>query len=83
MNCVICETKVPKGKNSVVCSDKCLSVRKMLFQFMVKYCPTNGCDNCWADLHGKCSEQCDREFREARAIGRDLWKFVHLIYANK
>lgn len=23
---------------------------------------TNGCSNCWGDMHGTCTEQCQSEF---------------------
>ena len=27
-----------------------------------KYTPTNGCDNCWCDLHQGCSEKCKEKW---------------------
>ena len=80
MKCEICHTEVDKEKNSVVCSDKCLEIRSKIFELIDKYFPTNGCDNCWGDLHGVCTEQCQKEFRESLEFGKDLWSLINIIY---
>lgn len=80
MKCEICNIEIPKEKNSVVCSDKCQEIRLLIFKIGDKYFPTNGCDNCWGDLHQGCSEQCRKEFRESLKFGQDLWSIIHLIY---
>ena len=80
MKCEICGIEVPREKNSVVCSDKCLAIRKRLFEIGDKYFPTNGCDNCWGDLHQGCSEQCQKEYRDSIKFGQDLWSIIRLIY---
>jgi len=83
MRCEICQKDVPKEKNSVVCSDKCLAIRQKLFDLDKKYFPTHGCDNCWGDLHQGCSAQCRKEFRESLEFGKDLWSIIRLIYPLK
>lgn len=80
MKCEICRTEVPREKNSVVCSDKCQQVRLEMFRIDKKYFPTNGCDNCWGDLGGKCSEQCNKEFRASSGFWRDMWSLIRVIY---
>lgn len=83
MKCEICQKKVPKEKNSIVCSDKCNAVRKRIFEIGKKYFPTHGCDNCLEDLYSGCTEQCRKEFRGARLFAIDLWSIIHLIYPPK
>jgi hypothetical protein len=70
----------PSLKNSIVCSDNCQNVRLKLFELEHKYTPTNGCDNCWGDLHQGCSDKCNREFSEALKFGKDLWSLIRVIY---
>ncbi len=78
MECEICKKEAMKNK--VVCSDHCAEVRDRLFDLIDRYTPTNGCDNCWGDLHDGCSEQCMKEFHEARIFATDLWGLVRLIF---
>jgi len=54
MNCEVCHIKIKKGTNRVVCSDKCSEIRSKVYEIIHKYKPTNGCDNCWGDLHYRC-----------------------------
>lgn len=70
----------PSRENSIVCSKRCQDTRLKLFELERKYFPTNGCDNCWGDLHQDCTEQCKREFRESLEFGKDLWSLIRLIY---
>lgn len=78
MKCEICKKKEAQ-KNIVICSDHCAKIRQKLFDLNNKYFPTNGCDNCWGDLHEGCSEQCKREFQQSMKFGQDLWSLVRLI----
>jgi len=79
MKCEICKKEAVKNK--VICSNpRCAGVRIKIFELISKYFPTNGCDNCWGDLGGKCSDQCNKEFREMGKFAKDLWDFVHFIY---
>lgn len=79
MKCEICKKEVSIERNSVVCSDKCSAIHKKILEFIDKYFPVYGCDNCWGDLHIGCSEQCKKEFRELSEFGQDLWSLVRLI----
>lgn len=79
--CEICGKK--SIKNKVICSDKCGEIRQKLIDLGRKYFPTNGCDNCWGDLHQGCTEQCQKEFRESLEFGKDLWSLIRIIYPNK
>ena len=81
MICQVCEKKEAM-KNSIVCSEHCKAVRQMIFDLDTKYFPTNGCDNCWGDLHQGCSAQCKKEFRESLAFGKDLWKLYRFIVSK-
>ena len=65
-------------ENSVICSELCSRTRLRIHELIDKYFPTNGCDNCWGDLHQGCSEQCRREFVEGSKFARDLWELVRL-----
>jgi hypothetical protein len=78
MKCQVCEKEAKK--NSVVCSDRCQEVRLRLFELVDKYFPTHGCDNCWSDGGGKCTEQCRKEFREGGKFATDLWDLVFLCF---
>jgi hypothetical protein len=69
--CEICNKEVTLN-NSVVCSEKCASIRSKIMEIRNKYFPTNGCDNCRGDLHQGCSEQCNREFEASLKFGTDL-----------
>ncbi len=54
--------------------------RKLLVKLIGKYAPTNGCDNCWGDLHVGCTEQCKQEFKKASEFAielRDLREHYH------
>jgi len=74
MKCEVCGNEA--RKNSVVCSDHCQEIRLKVFRLVDKYFPTNGCDNCWSDLHTGCSEKCKREFSDAMKFGQDVWELV-------
>jgi hypothetical protein len=65
MKCVVCKRNEAK-KNSIVCSENCQNIRLMINKLLDKYTPTNGCDNCWGDLHGECTNKCKQEFKKAR-----------------
>ncbi len=51
-------------------------LNKSLIKFAAKYAPTNGCDNCWGDLHIGCTDQCIEEFRKAGNLAIELRTFV-------
>ena len=76
MKCEIC--KKPAKKNLVIC--KCEKIRAKMFELSERYAPTNGCDNCWGDLGGKCSDKCRQEFKEYGEFWRNMWSLIHLIY---
>jgi len=81
MKCVVCGK--PALKNSIVCSDHCQRVRLRLFKLGDKYFPTNGCENCWGDLHQGCTDECKEEFRKSGEFMGDLWSLVKLILPSK
>ena len=83
MKCEVCNSEILERKNSVVCSDKCSKIRLLVYGIIQKHKPTNGCDNCWGDLHQGCSEQCKKESKEAFELAKDLWSLVRLIYSEK
>ena len=41
-----------------------------------KYTPTNGCDNCWGDLHQGCTEKCKVEGKLAHEFVVELYSLV-------
>ena len=82
MICEVCK-KTEAIKNKVICSEHCGAVRLKVFELDRKYYPTNGCDNCWGDLHQGCSEQCKKEFSDSLAFGKDLWSLVRIIYPKQ
>ena len=67
-------------KNKVICSKRCGAIRLKLLELGRKYFPTNGCDNCWGDLHQGCSNKCRQEFSNSLEFGKDLWSIIRLIY---
>jgi len=79
--CVVCGK--PAKKNIIVCSDHCQNIRLKIFELGDKYFPTNGCDNCWGDLHQGCTEQCKKEFKESGEFLGDLWSLTNLILNRK
>jgi len=79
--CDVCDKE--RAENIIVCSDNCAKVRQMIFDLTDEYFPTNGCDNCWGDLHQDCSSQCKKEFRESFKFGTKLWELVHFITKHK
>ena len=80
MKCEVCNK--PARKNSIVCSDHCQKIRLIVFGLADKYFPTPGCNNCLGDLHGNCTEQCDREFKKLGEFSKDLWSLVELVLAR-
>lgn len=40
------------------------------------FAPTNGCENCWGDLHEGCSAKCKMEFETARNLAEALTKLT-------
>ena len=81
MKCEVCKKQV-NIHNSIVCSEYCKEIRQQIFEITDKYFPTHGCDNCWGDLHQKCSEQCKKEGSDSFKLGKDLWDLIHLIFPN-
>ena len=77
MKCEVCKKEAMK--NSIVCSDHCAEIRLKIIELDNKYFPTNGCDNCWGDLHNGCSQRCRNEFSQSLKFGRDLWDLTRLI----
>jgi len=75
VKCVVC------GKDamdwSVVCSERCASVRKLLFEVGDEYAPRSGCPNCWGDLYVGCTPECNAESERAARLFRSLWSLAH------
>ncbi len=74
MKCEVCDSLAQK--NSVVCSENCKELRLQILRMISRCCPSNGCENCWSDLHQGCSEQCKQESRKTSAFSRDLWTLI-------
>ena len=81
MKCELCNKEALKNK--VICSEHCQEVRLKLFALGDKYTPTHGCDNCWGDLGGNCTEECNKEFKKLGELMGDLWSLVHLVTNKK
>lgn len=81
--CEVCNTPVPRSKNSVVCSERCKEIRSKAFDIVNKYSPTNGCDNCWGDLYQGCTDKCKEEFRISGEHTQDLWELIRLIIVKE
>lgn len=82
MKCEICKVEVPKELNSIVCSDRCNSVRLKMIELTSKYFLTKGCDNCHGDLHQGCTNECKTEFANAYKFVTDLHSLLYLIYSK-
>jgi len=81
MKCQVCKTKEAR-EGSIVCSDKCNTIRLKILSLVNKYTPTHGCDNCWGDLHETCSLKCIEETERAREFTTDLYSFIRIILNN-
>ena len=77
MKCQVCK-KNEARKNSVICSDNCQNIRLEVYRLLDKYTPTNGCDNCWGDLHQGCTEKCKEEFKKMGIFANELWELIKL-----
>jgi len=77
MKCQICGR--PARKNSIVCSDNCNDIRLLIMNLSNKYTPTNGCDNCWGDLHQGCTDKCKQEFKNSTEFIKELYNFIRLV----
>ena len=75
MKCQVCKIN-EAAPNSIVCGDRCKEVRLKIIRLSNKYTPTNGCDNCWGDLHQGCTEKCKEEGRIAHEFVCELYFFV-------
>lgn len=78
MKCIICGKEALP--NLVICSDHCDKIMSKMYEISNKYFPTNGCENCWGDLHKKCTEQCLKESKEHFNFLSDLWQLIHFIF---
>jgi len=76
LQCEVCAQPAIDGQ--VICSDLCADIRLQVFALTKKYAPTDGCDNCWGDLHRGCSTKCKTQFKTAVALSRDLWNLVRM-----
>lgn len=75
--CQICREE--RNNNYVICDNPaCSAKRDKLIEILRKYTPTRGCENCLADLHQGCSDQCKAEFRLAGELSRDLWELIRI-----
>ncbi len=77
MKCMVCKIRESE-KNSIVCSDSCDEIRLAILQLYYKYTPSKGCDNCWGDLGGNCTDECREESRRAHRFINELYKLVRL-----
>lgn len=75
MICKICNVEEAKN-NSIVCSDDCTEIRLLMIKLVNICAPTNGCDNCWGDLGGGCTEKCKREFENSGKFAKELYSLV-------
>jgi hypothetical protein len=75
--CAVCRSRSAE-KNSIVCSDKCNEIRLRIIKLTSKYTPTNGCDNCWGDLHQGCTNKCKEEFKVAGEFVKELYELVRV-----
>ena len=75
MKCQVCKTREAEP-NSTVCGDVCNNARLGIIKLSNKYTPTNGCDNCWGDLHQGCTDKCKDEFRKSSEFVRELYHHV-------
>ena len=78
--CPVCQETFEVAR-SMLCSEKCAAIRARVIELDRKYFPCHGCEVCWGDLGGRCSEQCRKEFRESSAFLKDLWSLVRLMSA--
>ena len=76
MKCEVCKKEALK--NSVVCSKRCGRIRLRIIKLVDKYFPSHGCANCWGDLGGRCTDQCNKEFKEGARFAKDLWGLVQI-----
>lgn len=77
MICQVCQIRKAEP-NSVVCSERCNSKRLEIIRLSNKYTPTNGCENCWGDLGGSCTEKCKEEFEKSREFITELYSLIRL-----
>jgi hypothetical protein len=77
MKCQVCEVREAMP-NSIVCSNRCNKIRLEIINLSNKYTPTNGCENCWGDLGGTCTEKCKKEFAVAREFVSELYYLVRI-----
>ena len=77
MKCQICKTREAIS-NSLVCSERCATIRLKIMELSNRYTPCNGCDNCWGDLHQGCTDKCREEFTKSSEFGRELFFLVQL-----
>lgn len=75
MKCQVCKIREAE-KNSIVCGDACSKTRLEIIRLVNKYAPTNGCDNCWGDLHQGCTEKCKAEVKESGEFVAELYNLV-------
>lgn len=75
--CAVCRSRNAE-KNNIVCSDKCNEIRLRIIKLTSKYTPTNGCDNCWGDLHQGCTNKCKEEFKVAGEFVKELYELVRV-----
>jgi len=77
MKCVVCKKEYEKN-GSIVCSENCQNIRLEINRLLDKYTPTNGCENCWGDLHQGCTVECKLEFKKARDFAVELYELIRL-----
>ena len=75
MKCQVCKINEAEP-NSIVCGDRCNNARLEIIRLTNKCTPTNGCANCWGDLHQGCTEKCKDEFKKSGEFVGELYSLV-------
>lgn len=44
------------------------TILQVLRQIVTKYVPNKGCENCWGDLGGRCTDECWANWRLSREL---------------
>lgn len=79
MTCSLCKKQMARD-GSAYCSDTCHEIAKKIIRLTDKYTPTNGCDNCWGDLGGDCTDECKCQFKLAGEFSAELHELIKLCF---
>lgn len=81
--CTVCGTELVKPYRSTLCGGICVDIHRKFMDLTFKYAHPTGCENCWGDLHGRCSDECIRTMKEYGEFMKDLWSLVRIVYPRK